>query len=66
MIIFTCLSSINEYFLLSHRDCLITSFVNASTSLFAGVTVFAYLGYLAHLTHTTVQTVTGEGKNDIQ
>ncbi|CAH8593912.1 unnamed protein product [Schistosoma turkestanicum] len=44
-----------------YRDCLITSFVNALTSIFAGVTVFAYLGYLAHLTHTTVQTVTGEG-----
>ncbi|CAH8632930.1 unnamed protein product [Schistosoma margrebowiei] len=44
-----------------YRDCLITSLVNALTSLFAGVTVFAYLGYLANLTHTTVQTVTGEG-----
>ncbi|CAH8868747.1 unnamed protein product [Trichobilharzia szidati] len=44
-----------------YRDCLITSLVNALTSMFAGVTVFAYLGYLAHLTHTSVQTVTGEG-----
>uniref|UniRef100_A0A3Q0KU52 Transporter n=1 Tax=Schistosoma mansoni TaxID=6183 RepID=A0A3Q0KU52_SCHMA len=44
-----------------YRDCLITSLVNALTSIFAGVTVFAYLGYLAHLTHTTVETVTGEG-----
>ncbi|CAH8639035.1 unnamed protein product [Heterobilharzia americana] len=43
-----------------YRDCLITSLVNALTSMFAGVTVFAYLGYLAHLTHTSVQTVTGE------
>ncbi|RTG82876.1 uncharacterized protein DC041_0001028 [Schistosoma bovis] len=49
-----------------YRDCLITSFVNASTSLFAGVTVFAYLGYLAHLTHTTVQTVTGEDPTPLQ
>ncbi|KAK4475557.1 hypothetical protein MN116_000836 [Schistosoma mekongi] len=44
-----------------YRDCLITSLVNALTSIFAGFTVFAYLGYLARLTHSTVQTVLGEG-----
>ncbi|KAH8863038.1 Sodium-dependent dopamine transporter [Schistosoma japonicum] len=44
-----------------YRDCLITSLVNALTSIFAGFTVFAYLGYLARLTHSSVQTVIGEG-----
>ncbi|KAF5405469.1 Sodium-dependent dopamine transporter [Paragonimus heterotremus] len=44
-----------------YRDCIITSIVNALTSIFAGFTVFSYLGYLAHLLKTPVETVTGEG-----
>ncbi|VDP77761.1 unnamed protein product [Echinostoma caproni] len=44
-----------------YRDCIVTSIVNALTSIFAGITVFAYLGYLAHLMHTPVESVTGEG-----
>lgn len=44
-------------------DCIITSIVNAMTSVFAGITVFAYLGYLARLMRTPVESVTGEGNN---
>ncbi|KAG5443873.1 Sodium-dependent dopamine transporter [Clonorchis sinensis] len=44
-----------------HRDCIVTVAINAMTSLFAGFTVFAYLGYLAHILQTPVETVSGDG-----
>lgn len=44
-----------------HRDCLMTSAVNAITSVYSGLVVFVYLGYMAQNLGIEIDKVASEG-----
>lgn len=44
-----------------HRDCLMTSAVNALTSVYSGLVVFVYLGYMAQNLGIEIDKVASEG-----
>lgn len=44
-----------------HRDCLMTSAVNAVTSVYSGLVVFVYLGYMAENLGIEIDKVASEG-----
>lgn len=44
-----------------HRDCLMTSAVNALTSVYSGLVVFVYLGYMAKNLGIEIEKVASEG-----
>ena len=48
-------------FFVSFRDAVIVSISNVSTSLFAGVVIFAIVGYLAHELDKDVSEVVAQG-----
>lgn len=45
------------------RDCIITSAVNAFTSLFAGFVIFTFLGHMAHAQHQDISKVVTMGES---
>nr|CAB3266320.1 sodium- and chloride-dependent glycine transporter 2 [Phallusia mammillata] len=55
------LSSYNKFNNNCYRDSLIVVFTNSFTSIFAGVTIFAVIGYMAHVLGTDVKEVAAEG-----
>ena len=50
------------YFILFYRDAYIVSIGDAITSIFAGLVIFAILGFMANELSTTVDKVADEGR----
>lgn len=54
-------ASFNDHNNDCHRDCLMTSAVNAITSVYSGLVVFVYLGYMAQNLGIEIDKVASEG-----
>ncbi|XP_072412145.1 sodium- and chloride-dependent neutral and basic amino acid transporter B(0+)-like [Chiloscyllium punctatum] len=57
----TALSSYNRFNNDCYKDAVIISFVNCSTSLFAGFAIFAILGHMAYVQDKSVQEIVESG-----
>ena len=49
--------SINDLF----RDTMVVVLANSATSIFAGFTIFSFLGYMAHVLEVKVEDVASQG-----
>jgi solute carrier family 6 amino acid transporter-like protein 5/7/9/14 len=48
---------VNDYF----RDTMVVVLTNSATSIFAGFTIFSYLGFMAHTLNVEVKDVASQG-----
>ena len=55
------MSSYNGFTNNCMRDSVIVAIINCATSIFAGVAIFAILGYMAHITNQEISDVAAEG-----